>query len=150
MTEGFKKSFLLATSHSESGSSVAEGFYRPAHLEVAPSIFKIAWISFFMRKTGAANPDCDAVWSFVISIYLCKNHTNVMENALTEAKNAERSCSTCGGLANARRKQRVAHFNCRKLRGNPSVQVLVEDAIAVYTDNYIYRSSRCSSVMRWV
>lgn len=116
----------------------ATPLYHPSRLSrSANQHLRNQWIKVFSSKTEVSRAHAARIWNCALEVFLCPAHTSKMKNALEDARTNMRACSICMGGVSSRKKKRVVKFDWVKLSKNECVRCVVEDAVAVFTENSI-------------
>ena len=113
------------------------GHYRPLRLDNRSQAIRKAWRDHFAQKAGVGSFLASELLHNCCDQVLCPSHTSLMSNCLLFFELLATRCSICHRQEKKRRKQEVKVMDHESLQKNEDVMCLVEDALAVYTDNAV-------------
>lgn len=95
------------------------------------------WVPLFATKVGVDKKLALQVYKQRKEKYLCSQHTVALYGALKYVEQAEKSCSVCCYSPTGPDRRKVTDFPWARLRKSEDTACVIEDSVALYTDNTI-------------
>ena len=116
----------------------AASFSRPIILATYSVWFGEHWSKGFALKAGVSLDCAASIFENPTGVLLCERHRAMAKNVALSTVAELHSCSICGNVGEKRASGRVTSMDWQKISENVEVRCVMEDAVALFTDNRVY------------
>ena len=111
---------------------------RPLIVETLSSWLQHSWCDQFATKANIEMSEALYVFENATRVLLCDRHRSMSRNVALSVVAELEACTICGNVGDRRYCGRVTKFNWERIALNVEARCVMEDAVALYTDNRLY------------